>query len=667
MEPIQLFPDEYQFNHLFMQGDALAFNENILNADFADSSSAHEHSSDTSSPEDFTSWNSNANVFIKQETPTPPIEVMQTPPTMKKRRRDLNGSELLEGIAVKQEEDSTFDFALWKHQNIRHYRIFNQSRQDLTNGLQMAVKTDKNIGFSEEDQAHIHYKQNQFQITTDVTGLYPNRMFYLEIPERGGFILVDQFLVDIFSVKSKKENNVYVDDDVRVPLFQTGKTRTKNDTLPAVPNVLTDSGKSIHARLRFQASTLHNGRHSPQQQQEYFKIVVQLQAKALGTTWPIMSYASHPLIVRGQNPGRYASTKSRQQQPVSTPVTTFPAFPETSGWVKRENGDVVLAGKVGINTNSPQEALSVHGNALITGSIMKPSDMRIKENLEAVDTTKNLENIKNLKVYDYDLKKWKDGPSPARERGVLAQDVARLIPQAVKEFGDIQLENGTTVQNLMVVNERVLLFENIGATQELSKIIQDEIMQVDDLEERTQQLEDSETERLLGENHTRRGIGEIVDFITDDEITLDKDTGGCCYISMFGLGPAWTFFILGFFVPVMWIPGLFYTASTVNKTRRYGGLANLAACAVNAVILLLWFTVIRNYVHQAWAGTVFIFYSFIGVGFMVFLSIHLNKRANVRENRRRQLRARWVKPREIIRYRPTFYAFDTQKDAAKLV
>ena len=82
---------------------------------------------------------------------------------------------------------------------------------------------------------------------------------------------------------------------------------------------------------------------------------------------------------------------------------------------------MIFHGKVGINTDTPQEALTVHGNVLVTGQILKPSDQRIKENLQEIPTEKQLENIKNLKVYDYDLKRWKDGSGTekpqAKERG----------------------------------------------------------------------------------------------------------------------------------------------------------------------------------------------------------------------------------------------------------
>lgn len=45
---------------------------------------------------------------------------------------------------------------------------------------------------------------------------------------------------------------------------------------------------------------------------------------------------------------------------------------------------VVCQGRVGINTDSPDEALVVCGNAKVMGAIMQPSDLRAKENVQEV-------------------------------------------------------------------------------------------------------------------------------------------------------------------------------------------------------------------------------------------------------------------------------------------
>ena len=41
-------------------------------------------------------------------------------------------------------------------------------------------------------------------------------------------------------------------------------------------------------------------------------------------------------------------------------------------------------GHVGINTDKPEEALSVNGNIRVSGRIMQPSDMRVKKDIRPV-------------------------------------------------------------------------------------------------------------------------------------------------------------------------------------------------------------------------------------------------------------------------------------------
>lgn len=41
-------------------------------------------------------------------------------------------------------------------------------------------------------------------------------------------------------------------------------------------------------------------------------------------------------------------------------------------------------GRVGVNTDRPDEALVVHGNLKVMGSLVHPSDIRAKENVQEV-------------------------------------------------------------------------------------------------------------------------------------------------------------------------------------------------------------------------------------------------------------------------------------------
>lgn len=43
-------------------------------------------------------------------------------------------------------------------------------------------------------------------------------------------------------------------------------------------------------------------------------------------------------------------------------------------------------------------------------------------------------------------------PENREQTGVLAQDILEVLPDAVKEIGDVDLENGEVIKNFLVVN-----------------------------------------------------------------------------------------------------------------------------------------------------------------------------------------------------------------------
>ena len=54
-------------------------------------------------------------------------------------------------------------------------------------------------------------------------------------------------------------------------------------------------------------------------------------------------------------------------------------------WQRGMTGDSVFhCGRVGINTERPDEALVVHGNIKLTGHIVQPSDIRAKAYIQEV-------------------------------------------------------------------------------------------------------------------------------------------------------------------------------------------------------------------------------------------------------------------------------------------
>ncbi|EDO26134.1 predicted protein, partial [Nematostella vectensis] len=97
---------------------------------------------------------------------------------------------------------------------------------------------------------------------------------------------------------------------------------------------------------------------------------------------------------------------------------------------------VFLQGRVGINTDRPDESLSVHGNMKLTGHMVHPSDIRVKENIIEIDTREQLRNVSRMKLYRYSYSQdylEVAGLNTDPDTGVLAQEVKEVLPDAVRE------------------------------------------------------------------------------------------------------------------------------------------------------------------------------------------------------------------------------------------
>lgn len=147
-------------------------------------------------------------------------------------------------------------------------------------------------------------------------------------------------------------------------------------------------------------------------------------------------------------------------------------------------------GCVGINTDRPDESLVIHGNLKVSGHIVHPSDSRAKQDIRELDTSEQLKNMNQIRVvrYKYDPEyamytgiSNNDNKSVI-DTGVIAQEVQKIIPEAVEDAGCLILPNGQVIENFLVVNKDRIFMENIGAVKELCKV-------TGSLETRIEQLE----------------------------------------------------------------------------------------------------------------------------------------------------------------------------------
>lgn len=75
-----------------------------------------------------------------------------------------------------------------------------------------------------------------------------------------------------------------------------------------------------------------------------------------------------------------------------------------------------------------------------------------------LDTKEQLKNISQLKVYHYSYnEEFAEfaglSEDELNDTGVIAQDVGRILPDAVRETGDIVLPSGEKIDNFLVVNK----------------------------------------------------------------------------------------------------------------------------------------------------------------------------------------------------------------------
>lgn len=223
----------------------------------------------------------------------------------------------------------------------------------------------------------------------------------------------------------------------------------------------------------------------PNPEQRYFQLIVGLHAHTHSGHFPIISHGSERIIVRASNPGQFESDVELC-------------------WQRGISQDSIYhAGRVGINTDRPDESLVVHGNLKVSGHIVQPSDSRAKQEISELNTAEQLRNVQKIRVVkyryepEYAMHSGLTGYSCSKDNaghhttyasnecidtGVIAQEVREVLPDAVKEAGSMLLPNGQMIDNFLVVNKDRIFMENIGAVKELCKV-------TGSLETRIEQLE----------------------------------------------------------------------------------------------------------------------------------------------------------------------------------
>ncbi|XP_066593418.1 myelin regulatory factor-like protein isoform X2 [Prorops nasuta] len=329
------------------------------------------------------------------------------------------------------------------------------------------VDADKGFNFSNSDDAFVCQKKNHFQITCHAQ-LQGEAVF---VRTGEGLKKISNFQLHFYGVKVESPTQT-----IRVEQSQSDRSKK-----PFHPVTVELAGERVTkvtvGRLHFSETTSNNMRKKgkPNPDQRYFHLVVGLHAHTADqSSYQVVAHASERIIVRASNPGQFESEGS--------------GVGAEGGWQRGAAPDSVYhAGRVGINTDRPDEALVVHGNMKVTGHIVQPSDARAKQHVQEIDTREQLRNVQQLRVVRYRYAPEFAlhsglGPKPQEDTGVIAQEVQQILPEAVLPAGDIVLPNGQRIENFLVVNKERIFMENVGAVKELCKVTDSLKTRIDQLE-----------------------------------------------------------------------------------------------------------------------------------------------------------------------------------------
>nr|XP_008114822.1 PREDICTED: myelin regulatory factor-like protein [Anolis carolinensis] len=336
--------------------------------------------------------------------------------------------------------------------------LFNHNYEKLPD-VGYHIVTNKGFNFSAVDDAFVCQKKNHFQITVYIR-VVGNPAF---VKTHLGLKPVEMFCLKAFGIKVDAPNQVIV-------IEQSQSDRSKKIFSPVKINLPGDQvTKVTMAKLHFSETTANNMRKKgkPNPDQRYFMLVAGLYAVSQDQSYLVAAHVSEKIIVRASNPGQFENDTD-------------------ACWLRGQVPETVIChGRVGINTDAPDEALVVCGNMKVMGAVMHPSDSRAKQNIQEVDTHEQLRRIAQVRLVEYDYKPEfasAVGINQIHETGIIAQEVQELLPRAVRSVGDVVCENGEKVDDFLMVDKDQIFMENVGAVKQLCKLTNNLEVRIEELE-----------------------------------------------------------------------------------------------------------------------------------------------------------------------------------------
>ncbi|KFP22070.1 Myelin regulatory factor-like, partial [Egretta garzetta] len=344
--------------------------------------------------------------------------------------------------------------------------LFNSNYEKLP-PIAYHIVTDKGFNFSTTDDAFVCQKKNHFQITVHI-GITGHPKY---VKTQLGGKPIEKFYLKAFGIKASVEA-----PNQTVAIEQSQSDRSKKPFHPVKVDLPGDQVTKVTlGRLHFSETTANNMRKKgkPNPDQRYFMLVVGLYAVSQEQFYLLSANVSEKIIVRASNPGQFENDSDVLWQRGHVPET------------------IVYHGRVGINTDAPDEALVVCGNAKVMGRVMHPSDSRAKQNIREVDTNEQLRRITQMRLVEYDYKPEFAsvmGIKNTHETGIIAQEVKELLPQAVREVGDVSCNGGEKIENFLMVDKDQIFMENVGAVKQLCKLTNNLEVRIEELEQWNRKL-----------------------------------------------------------------------------------------------------------------------------------------------------------------------------------
>eukprot|EP00040_Diaphanoeca_grandis_P031316 m.187148 g.187148 ORF g.187148 m.187148 type:complete len:695 (-) comp32294_c0_seq2:277-2361(-) len=385
------------------------------------------------------------------------------------------------------------------HDSNMNCRLFDEKLDEISI-WNFDIEADKGFNHSILDDSFVCQKKNHFQVSVNITLNDVPKFVQIDNAVRP----ISELFVAIWGLKDE-------DPPSTVGIEQSHVDRTKKPFEPV--RVTVDANghtKATFNRLHFSETTANNMRKKgkPNPEQRYFVLLIEFHAMVDETVATIHCEKSERIIVRASNPGQFDGEIDMK-------------------WVKGKVADsIVHHGPVGINTDKPMGALAVNGNMAVTGSIMHPSDRRVKQDLVRTNTQQQMQNVQDLQLYQYQLvddwsKITNRHGQDRMETGVIAQDLQKVIPDAVRNTKQsYRFEDGTDLEDLLVVDMDRVFMENVGAVQELCKMTENLDQRIKELEELNAAVQSGTFRRRT--HKKRRNDNNGLDALLSDEEALEN-------------------------------------------------------------------------------------------------------------------------------------------------